>query len=189
MPILISSALTVQGPPVAPYQGEWQLLTRQRYPEAEIAWDDAQLFECDAAKSGDPLSIDEALVLEQMIREQVLAEGGGPLETLIYYRVERTPGGEAQVAYKVYHAAHGSPIAWAVIIAFIAANWKAILITLGLLAAATMITTFVIKGSQIIWHAGQVIDDVIEPLAPVILGVGAGILILLLLTQLGKKKE
>ena len=136
------------------------------------------------------LNLEDVLSLERMIREQVAAEGGGPLETVIYYKVGQLPTGTPIINYKVYHAAHDSPaVAFGAIVVFIAANWKAILVVMGLVAAAALITTFAIKGSQIIWRAGQDIDDFLEEMGPAVVLAGAGIILLLLLTQLGKGKK
>ena len=184
----INQALYVRGPAAPPYVGDWQLLTSKRYPDAEQSWDDCQLITAEA-KAGQELSLDEALGIEQMIREKILEEGGGPLESRIFSRVERTAAGETVIAYKVEHAAHGSPIVWAVAIAFIAANWKAILIIMGLVAAAGMITAFAIKSSSIIWKAGDKIEDLIEAAPPGLVGLGAGLFIILILFALGGKKE
>ncbi|MBA7621327.1 hypothetical protein ES703_28687 [subsurface metagenome] len=172
--------LSIHGQAVSPYVGEWQLISSVRYPDAEYDWSDAQLFEAEAKKSGDPLSLEEALVIEQMIREKVAEEGGGALETL--------PTGYSQMTYKVYHAAHGSPFPWAIIVAFIAANWKGILIALGILAATAALITFTIKASSIIWKAGGKIEDLIEGLPPVAVGLGVGIIVLLLLLAMGQRK-
>ncbi|GAJ12818.1 unnamed protein product, partial [marine sediment metagenome] len=131
----------------------------------------------------------DALGIEQMIREQIFEEGGAPLESRIFSRVERTAAGETRITYKVEHAAHGSPIAWAVVIAFIAANWKTILIALGLAAAAAAIITFTIKSVSIIWKAGDKIEDLVEALPPALVGLGAGLFIILILFALGGKKE
>ncbi|MBA7542270.1 hypothetical protein ES705_34590 [subsurface metagenome] len=124
-----------------------------------------------------------------MIREQVAEEGGAPLETRIFSRVERTAAGETFITYKVEHAAHGSPIVWAPIIAFIAANWKVILIALGLAAAAAAIVAFTIKSTSIIWKAGDKIEDLIEEAEPWAVGLGAGLLIIVALFALGGRKE
>lgn len=184
---IIDQALYVRGQEAAPYVGDWQLISSKRYPDAEFAWDDAQLITAEA-KAGEELSLDEALGIEQMIREKILEEGGAPLESRIYSRVERTAAGETQITYKVEHAAHGSPIVWAPIIAFIAANWKAILIFMGLAAAAGIIIAFTIKAVKITWKAGGAIEDLPgEVLAG--LGVGLGIILLLFALGTGKKEE
>ncbi|MBA7479250.1 hypothetical protein ES707_14684 [subsurface metagenome] len=186
----ISEALYVRGQAVPPYVGEWQELSRARYPDAEFDWDDAQLFSGEA-KTGEQLSLYDALAIEQMIREKVIEEGGAPLASVIFYRLERLPSGQEQFTYKVEHAAHASPIVWAAIIPFIAANWKAILIALGVLAAVVAAVTFTIKATSIIWKAGGKMEDVIEEAPAVLVGLGAGIAILILLLALGtgKKKE
>ena len=186
---LVDTVHYLQGSPVPPIAGDWMLLTRQRYDAAEHDWEDAHLFECDATKEGEPLKLEEALALERMIREQVAADGGGPLETLIYYKVGQLPTGTPVMNYKVYHAAHASPVAWVAIIVFIAANWKAILIVMGLVAAAAMITAFAIKGSQIVWRAGQAVDDFLEEAGPAVV-IGAGIvLVILALGMIGGRKK
>lgn len=185
----ISEALYVRGQAVPPYVGEWQELSRARYPDAEFDWDDAQLFSGEA-KTGEQLSLYDALAIEQMVREKVIEEGGAPLASVIFYRLERLPSGQEQFTYKVEHAAHASPIVWAAIIPFIAANWKAILITLGVLAAVVAAVTFTIKSTSIVWKAGQKIEDLIEELPPILIGAGLGILLLLLLfAGTGRKKE
>jgi len=162
------------------------LLTRQRYDAAEQDWDDCHLFECEAAKEGEPLTLEEALTIERMIREQVAADEGGPLETLIYYKVGQLPTGVPITNYKVIHAAHASPVAWLAVIGFIAANWKAVLVAMGIAAAAAMITTFAIKGSQIVWHAGQAIDEFLEEAGPAIaIGAGAVVLVIVALAVIG----
>jgi len=185
----IEPALYVRGQEAPPYVGDWQLLTSQRYPDAEQPWEDAQLITAEA-KAGDELTLDEALGIEQMIREKILDEGGAPLESRIFSRVERTAAGETVITYKVEHAAHGSPIVWAVVIAFIAANWKAILIGMGLLAIAGVLVAFTIKAVKITWKAGDKIEDVVEGLpGEAIAGLGAGLAIILILFALGGKKE
>ncbi|GAI67292.1 unnamed protein product [marine sediment metagenome] len=184
----ISEALYVRGQAVPPYIGDWQLLTSKRYPDAEQSWEDAQLITAEA-KTGEELSLDDALGIEQMIREQIFEEGGAPLESRIFSRVERTAAGETRITYKVEHAAHGSPIAWAVVIAFIAANWKAILIALGLAAAAAAIVVFTIKAVSITWKAGDKIEDLVEEAPAALVGLGAGLFIILILFALGGKKE
>ena len=189
MPV-IDQALYVRGQAVPPYVGEWQELSRARYPDAEFDWDDAQLFSAEA-KTGEQLSLYDALAIEQMVREKVIEDGGAPLASVILYRLERLPSGQEQFTYKVEHAAHASPIVWAAIIPFIAANWKAILIVLGVLAATVAIITFTIKSTSIVWKAGQKIEDLLEELPPVLIGAGIGIALLLLLVALGtgRKKE
>ncbi|MBA7592670.1 hypothetical protein ES708_34863 [subsurface metagenome] len=106
--MIIDQALYVRGQAAPPYVGDWQLLTSKRYPDAEQPWEDAQLITAEA-KAGDELTLDEALGIEQMIREKILDEGGAPLESRIFSRVERTAAGETVITYKVEHAAHGSP--------------------------------------------------------------------------------
>ncbi|GAI68342.1 unnamed protein product [marine sediment metagenome] len=184
----ISEALFVRGQVAPPYVGEWQLFTSQRYPDAEFDWDDAQLITAEAL-TGEELTLDDALGIEQMIREQIFEEGGAPLETRIYSRVERTAAGETRITYKVQHATHASPIVWATVIAFIAANWKTILIALGLAAAAAAIITFTIKAVSIIWKGGGKIEDIVEEAPAALVGLGAGLLVILLLVALGGKKE
>ncbi len=187
MPV-IEQALYLRGQAAPPYIGDWQLLTSKRYPDAEQSWEDAQLITAEA-KAGQELTLDEALGIEQMIREKILEEGGAPLESRIFSRVERTAAGETVITYKVEHAAHGSPIVWAVVIAFIAANWKAILIIMGLVAAAAAIVAFTIKSTGIIWKAGDKIEELIEEAPPGLVGLGAGLFIILILFALGGKKE
>ncbi len=187
----VSQALYVRGQAVPPYVGEWQELSRARYPDAEFDWDDAQLFTAEA-KIGEQLTLYDALAIEQMVREKVIEEGGAPLASIIFYRLERLPSGEEQFTYKVEHAAHGSPIVWVAVVAWIAANWQAILITLGVLAAVVALVTFTIKSSSIIWKAGQKIEDFIEEAPPALIaGLGAGLVVLVLLLALGtgRKKE
>jgi len=187
--MIIEQALYLRGKAVPPYVGDWQLLTSKRYPDAEKSWEDAQLITAEA-KAGQELSLEEALGIEQMIREKIFEEGGGPLESRVFSRVESTAAGETVITYKVEHAAHGSPIVWAAVIAFIAANWKAILIALGLIAAAGVITAFTIKAVKITWKAGDKIEDVVEELpGEAIAGLGAGLAILLLLFALGTGKK
>jgi len=180
--------LRLEGQAVPPYVGEWKLISRQRFPDAEYDWDDAQLFTADA-QIGEELTLDDALCVEQMIREQTIEEGGAPLESLIYSRLEGLPTGEARFTYRVHHAAHASPIVWAAIVAWIAAHWVEILIILGLAAATVAAITFMIKSTSIIWKAGGKIEDLIEELPPALVGLGAGLLILLLAFTLGGKKE
>lgn len=184
----IDQVLYVRGQAVPPYVGDWVLISSKRYPDAEQPWEDAQLITAEA-KAGQELSLDEALGIEQMIREQVAEEGGAPLESRLFSRVERTAAGETLITYKVEHAAHGSPIVWAVVIAFIAANWKAILIVLGLAAAAAAIITFTIKAVPIIWKAGDKIEDLVEELPPALVGLGAGLFLILALFALGGRKK
>ena len=184
----LMQALYVYGPTLPPYTGEWELISHQRYPDAEQDWEDAQLFEAQA-KTGEQLTLYDALAIEQMIREKVVEEGGAPLESLIYSRLERLATGEAQMTYKVYHAAHGSPIVWAPIVAFIAANWKAILIILGVLAATAALITFTIKSSSIIWKAGGKIEDLLEELPGALVGLGIGLVLLLALAAFGGRKK
>lgn len=182
--------LYVKGAALPPYEGEWTILSEKRYPDADFDWTDAQMFEADATKGGDPISLDDALAIEQMIRDKVAEEGGGALATRILTRLVRLPSGEAQNQYKVYHAAHGSPIAWALIITYIAANWKAILITLGVLAAVAALMTFAIKATSIVWKAGGKIEDLIEELPPLALaGIGIGLVLLLALAAFGGKRK
>ncbi|GAI68613.1 unnamed protein product [marine sediment metagenome] len=184
----INQALYVRGPAAPPYVGDWQLLTSKRYPDAEQSWDDAQLITAEA-KAGEELSLDEALGIEQMIREKILEEGGAPLESRIFSRVERTAAGETLITYKVEHAAHGSPIVWAPIIAFIAANWKAILIIMGLVSLAGILVAFTIKAVSITWKAGDKIEELVEEAEPWAVGLGAGLAIILLLFALGGRKK
>ena len=186
--MIIDQPLYVSGAAVPPYVGDWVLISSKRYPDAESSWDDAQLITAEA-KAGQELSLDEALGIEQMVRDKVAEEGGAPLESRIYSRLERTAAGETRLTYKVQHAAHGSPIVWAVVIAFIAANWKAILIALGLAAAAAAIITFTIKGVKIVWKAGDKIEELIEGAPPGLVGLGAGLFIILALFALGGRKE
>lgn len=185
---IIDQALYVRGQAAPPYIGDWQLISSKRYPDAEFSWDDAQLITAEA-KAGEELSLDEALGIEEMIREKILEEGGAPLESRIYSRVERTAAGETVITYKVEHAAHGSPIVWAPIIAFIAANWKVILIAMGLAAAAGVIVAFTIKAVGITWKAGGKIEELIEEAEPWAVGLGAGLAIILLLFALGGRKK
>ncbi|MBA7621565.1 hypothetical protein ES703_28929 [subsurface metagenome] len=185
----ISQALYVRGQAVSPYAGDWQLISSKRYPDAEQDWEDAQLITAEA-KTGEELSLDDALGIEQMVREQIFDEGGAPLESRIYSRVEGTAAGETRITYKVEHAAHGSPIAWALVIPYIAANWKAILIALGLVALAGAIVTFTIKSVSIIWKGGGKIEDLVEELPPAVVGLGAGLLLILALVAFtGKRRD
>ncbi len=189
--MLVDQALYLQGPAAPPYVGEWQELSRARYPDAEFDWEDAQLFTAEA-KTGEQLSLFDALAIEQMVREKVIEDDGAPLESIIFYRLERLPSGQEQFTYKVEHAAHGSPIVWAAIVPFIAANWKAILITLGVLAAVVAAVTFTIKSTSIIWKAGDKVEEFIEEAPPALIaGLGMGIAVLLVLLALGtgRKKE
>lgn len=187
---LIDKALYVRGQAAPPYTGEWEEISRARYPDAEFDWDDAQLFTAEA-KTGEELSLYDALAIEQMIREKVVDEGGAPLASVIFRRLERLPSGETQWNYKVEHAAHASPIVWTAIVVFIAANWKAILITLGVLAVIAAAIAFTIKATSIVWKAGSKIEDFIEEVPPALVGLGAGIAVLILLLALGagRKKE
>jgi len=185
---IIDQALYVRGQAAPPYVGDWQLISSKRYPDAEQSWEDAQLITAEA-KAGEELSLDEALGIEQMIREKILEEGGAPLESKIYSRVERTVAGETVTSYKVEHAAHGSPIVWVAVIAYIAANWKAILIIMGLVALAGVIVAFTIKAVGITWKAGDKIEDLIEEAPPGLVGLGAGLFIILILFALGGKKK
>ncbi|MBA7477698.1 hypothetical protein ES707_13112 [subsurface metagenome] len=189
MPV-ISQALYVRGQAVPPYVGEWQEISRQRYPDAEFDWDDAQLITAEA-KIGEQLTLYDALAIEQMVREKVMEEGGAPLESRILSRLEQLPSGQEQFTYKVEHAAHASPIVWATVIAYIAANWKAILIAIGVLAGIVAAITFTIKSISIIWKAGGKVEDFVEEVPPVLAGVGLGIALLLLLFAVGtgRKKE
>lgn len=186
----ISQALYVRGQAVPPYAGEWQEISRQRYPDAEQDWEDAQLITAEA-KIGEQLTLYDALAIEQMVREKVMEEGGAPLESRILSRLERLPSGQEQFTYKVEHAAHASPIVWAAVIAFIAANWKAILIVLGVAALTVAAITFTIKAVKIIWKAGGKVEDFVEELPPALIGAGLGIALLLLLfaAGTGRKKE
>lgn len=187
----VSQALYVRGQAAPPYVGEWQEISRQRYSDADQDWDDAQLITAEA-KIGEQLTLYDALAIEQMVREKIIEEGGAPLESRILSRLERLPSGQEQFTYKVEHAAHGSPIVWAAVIAFIAANWKAILIILGVAALTVAAITFTIKAVKIIWKAGDKVEDFVEEAPPALIaGLGAGIAILLLLLAFGtgRKKE
>ncbi len=187
----ITQALYVRGQAAPPYVGEWLEISRQRYPDADQDWDDAQLITAEA-KIGEQLSLYDALAIEQMIREKILEDGGAPLESRILSRLERLPSGQEQFTYKVEHAAHGSPIVWVAVIAFIAANWKAILIVIGVAALVVAAITFTIKGVNIIWKAGGKVEDFIEEAPPALIaGLGMGIALLLLLFVAGtsRKKE
>ncbi|MBA7518592.1 hypothetical protein ES705_10663 [subsurface metagenome] len=184
----VDPALYLRGQAVPPYVGDWVLISSKRYPDAESSWEDAQLITAEA-KAGEELTLDDALGIEQMIREQVAEEGGAPLESRIFSRVERTAAGETLTTYKVEHAAHGSPIVWMPIIALIAANWKAILIVMGLAAAAAAIVAFTIKSVGIVWKAGDKIEDLVEELPPALVGLGAGLLIIVALFALGGRKK
>jgi len=188
MPI-VEQALYVRGLTVPPYVGEWEEISRQRYPDAEFDWDDAQLFTAEA-KTGEQLSLYDALAIEQMIRDKIDSEGGAPLESRILRRLEGLPSGQEQFTYKVEHAAHASPIVWAVVVAWIAANWQTILIALGVLAATVAAIAFTIKAVKIIWKAGGKVEDFVEEAPPALMaGMGIGILLLLLLVGMGRKKE
>ena len=185
---LIDKALYVRGQALPPYVGEWEEISRARYPDAEFDWTDAQLFTAEA-KTGQDLTLDDTLAIEQMVRERVFEEGGGPLASVIFRRLERLPSGQTQWNYKVEHAAHGSPIVWAAVVAFITANWKAILITLGVLAATAALITFTIKSTSIIWRAGQKIEEAIEEAPPALIaGIGAGLLVLVALVAFGTRR-
>ena len=184
----VDLALYLRGQAVPPYIGDWQLISSKRYPDAEQPWEDAQLITTEA-KTGEELTLDDALGIEQMLREKIFEEGGAPLESRIFSRMERTAAGETRITYKVEHAAHGSPIVWAVVIAFIAANWKVILITMGLAAAAAAIIAFTIKAVKIVWKAGDKIEDLVEELPPALVGLGAGLFIILILFALGGRKK
>ncbi|MFC2001841.1 hypothetical protein ACFLUZ_04980 [Chloroflexota bacterium] len=184
----VDIALYLRGQAVPPYVGDWVLISSKRYPDAESSWEDAQLITAEA-KAGEELTLDDALGIEQMIREKIFEEGGAPLESRIFSRVERTAAGGTLTTYKVEHAAHGSPIVWAVVIALIAANWKAILIVMGLAAAAAAIIAFTIKSVGIVWKAGDKIEDLVEELPPALVGLGAGLFIILILFALGGRKE
>jgi len=185
----ISQALYVKGAALPPYVGDWQLLSSKRYPDAEFSWDDARLITAEA-ETGEELSLEEALDIELLIRQQIIEDGGGPLESRIYSRVERSSAGETLITYRVQHAAHGSPILWVPVIALIAANWKAILITMGLIALAGAITTFAIKSVSIIWKGGGKVEDFIEGAPPALIaGLGAGLLLLLVIVGLGTRKK
>lgn len=187
--MLVEQALYVRGQAVPPYVGEWEEISRQRYPDADLDWDDAQLFTAEA-KTGEQLSLYDALSIEQMIREKIVDEGGAPLESRILSRLERLPSGQEQFTYKIEHAAHGSPIVWALVVPWIAANWQTILIALGVLAAIVAAITFTIKSVKIIWKAGGVVEDFVEEAPPALIaGMGIGILLLLLLVGMGRKKE
>jgi ribosomal protein L18E len=188
---VISQALYVRGQAVPPYVGEWLEISRQRYPDADQDWDDAQLITAEA-KTGEQLSLYDALAIEQMVREKIVEDGGAPLESRILSRLERLPSGQEQFTYKVEHAAHGSPIVWAVVIAFIAANWKAILIVIGVAALVVAAITFTIKAVNIIWKAGGKVEDFIEEAPPALitgLGLGIALLALLFVVGTGRKKE
>ena len=190
MPV-VEQALYVRGQAVPPYAGEWQEISRQRYPDADQDWEDAQLITAEA-KTGEQLSLYDALAVEQMVREKILEEGGAPLESRILSRLERLPSGQEQFTYKVEHAAHGSPIVWAVVIAWIAANWSTVLIVLGVAAATVAIIAFTIKAVKIIWKAGGKVEDFVEEAPPALIaGAGLGIALLLLLFAVGtgRKKE
>ncbi|GAI67891.1 unnamed protein product [marine sediment metagenome] len=186
----ITQALYVRGQAAPPYVGEWLEISRQRYPDADQDWDDAQLITAEA-KTGEQLSLYDALAIEQMVREKILEEGGAPLESRILSRLERLPSGQEQFTYKVEHAAHASPIVWAAVIAFIAANWKAILIAIGVAALIVAAITFTIKAVKIIWKAGGKVEDFIEEAPPALIAGGLGIALLLLLfaAGTGRKKE
>ena len=187
MPQVIQN-LYVRGEAVPPYVGDWQLLTSKRYPDAEQSWEDAQLITAEA-KTGEEISLDEALGIKQMIREQIFEGGGAPLESRIFSRVERTAAGESLITYKVEHAAHGSPIFWMPVIAAIAANWKAILIVMGIVTAAGVIIAFTVKAVSITWIAGGKIEELIEAAPPALVGLGLGLLVIGLLFALGGRKK
>ena len=187
MPI-IDQALYVRGLTVPPYVGEWQEISRQRYPDAEFDWDDAQLFTAEA-KTGEQLSLYDALAIEQMVRDRIVSEGGAPLESRILSRLERLPDGREQFSYKVEHAAHGSPIVWAAIVPWIAANWQTVLILLGLLATTVAAITLTIKAVKIIWKAGGKVEDLVEEAPAALVGLGAGLFIILILFALGGRKK
>ncbi|MBA7522455.1 hypothetical protein ES705_14574 [subsurface metagenome] len=190
--MLVDVPLYVSGTALPPYTGEWKLLSEKRYPDAVNGYEDAQLFECYAAKDGDPLSLADALRIEQMIRDKVAEENGGALETRIYTRLVQLPSGQARNEYRLLHAAHASPVAWALVVIWIAANWKAVLITLGVAAAVAALITFTIKSTSIIWKAGDKIEDLVEDLPPIaVAGLGLGILLIVVLLMMGglKKKE
>ncbi|GAI69884.1 unnamed protein product [marine sediment metagenome] len=187
----VSQALYVRGQAAPPYVGEWQEISRQRYPDADQDWEDAQLITAEA-KTGEQLSLYDALAIEQMVREKVIEDGGAPLESRILSRLERLPSGQEQFTYKVEHAAHGSPIVWVAVIAFIAANWKVILIAIGVAALVVAAIAFTIKAVKIIWKAGDKVEDFIEEVPPALiagLGMGIAVLLLLFVAGTGRKKE
>lgn len=184
----ITQALYLRGQAVPSYVGDWQLLTSKRYPDAEQSWEDAQLITAEA-ETGEELSLEDVLGIEQMIREQIFEEGGAPLESRIYSRVERTAAGGTRISYKVEHAAHGSPIVWVAVIAYIAANWQTILIIMGIAAAAAAIIAFTIKAVKIVWKAGGKIEELVEAAPAALVGLGAGLFIILILFALGGRKE
>ncbi|MBA7543450.1 hypothetical protein ES705_35781 [subsurface metagenome] len=75
------------------------------------------------------------------------------------------------------------------VIAFIAANWKAILIIMGLAAVAGILVAFTIKTVAITWKAGGKIEDLVEAAPPGLVGLGAGLFIILILFALGTGRK
>jgi len=64
-----------------------------------------------------------------------------------------------------------------------------ILIGLGLAAAAAAIVAFTIKSVGIIWKAGDKIEDLVEELPPALVGLGAGLFVILIIFALGGRKK
>ncbi|MBA7636702.1 hypothetical protein ES703_44323 [subsurface metagenome] len=60
---------------------------------------------------------------------------------------------------------------------------------MGLAAAAAAIVAFTIKSTSIIWKAGDKIEDLVEELPPALVGLGAGLLIIVALFALGGRKK
>jgi len=163
----------------------WTVMDRQVKPCASETWKDACLYKLEFT-SDYPLSLVDIRAIHGVIATQIWFADGDTLATKDYYKVHSN-----QHHYRLYHAAHASPINWAGMATWIATNWRALLIAAGIVAVAILIVTFLIKTELIIWKAGSKIEEFIEGSSPgqVTAMAGGGAILLLVIIGLIASKR